>query len=148
MVRRALLAAGAEDTVLTLDQQVPTAEDAARILGCELAAIANSLIFEMDGEPLLILASGAARVDTSLVATLLGSSKIRRASPDFVSFHTGQEIGGVAPLGHPQPIRSILDESLAAHPRIWAGAGDHLSMFSSSYSELLRITGAEPLRVR
>ncbi|WP_394940858.1 YbaK/EbsC family protein [Psychromicrobium sp. YIM B11713] len=148
IVRQALLDAGAPDSVVTLEQEVPTAEAAARVLGCSREAIANSLIFDLDGEPLLILASGAARVDTVLIAELLGSSKIRRASPEFVFQHTGQQIGGVAPLGHPHPIRTLLDESLAAHELLWAGAGDHLSMFSCSYPELLRLSQAQELRVR
>ncbi|GAB3565907.1 YbaK/EbsC family protein [Arthrobacter alkaliphilus] len=147
-VKSALTAAGAQDTVRTFDDRVPTAAAAASLLGCDIAAIANSLVFELDGTPLLILASGAAEVDTALVADSLGTAKIRRASPDFVLEHTGQAVGGVAPLGHPRPIRTILDISLQDHPVLWAGAGDHNSMFSISYSELQRITAAQPLKVR
>jgi len=147
-VRSALLAAGLPDTIQLFSAGVPTAAAAAEQLGCDVAAIANSLVFELDGGPLLILASGAARVDTSLVAAQLGAGKVRRASPDFVLEHTGQEVGGVAPLGHPRRIRTILDESLKQHPQLWAGGGDHSSMFSISYQDLARVTGAEPLRVR
>ncbi len=147
-VKSALTAAGAQDTVRTFDDGVPTAAAAASLLGCDIAAIANSLVFELDGAPLLILASGAAKVDTALVAASLGTARIRRASSDFVLEHTGQAVGGVAPLGHPQPIRTILDISLQEHPLLWAGAGDHNSMFSISYSELQRITAAQPLKVR
>jgi prolyl-tRNA editing enzyme YbaK/EbsC (Cys-tRNA(Pro) deacylase) len=147
-VKRALTAAGAQDTVRTFDDEVPTAAAAASLLGCDVAAIANSLVFELDGVPLLILASGAAKVDTALVAATLGTAKIRRASPDFVLEHTGQAVGGVAPVGHPQPIRTILDISLKEHPLLWAGAGDHNAMFSISYNELRRITAAQPLKVR
>ncbi|OFI38044.1 aminoacyl-tRNA deacylase [Arthrobacter sp. SW1] len=147
-VRSALLAAGLPDTVQVFGAGVPTAAAAAEQLGCDVAAIANSLVFEHDGGPLLILASGAARVDTALVAAQLGSGKVRRASPEFVFEHTGQEVGGVAPVGHPRPIRTILDESLEAHPVLWAGGGDHSSMFSISYRDLARITDARPLRVR
>ncbi|MEV7604289.1 YbaK/EbsC family protein [Paenarthrobacter sp. NPDC089322] len=147
-VKSALIAAGATDTVRTFSEKVPTAAAAASVLGCEVAAITNSLIFELNGEPLLILASGAARVDTALVAGQLGTGKIRRAKPDFVLKHTGQEVGGVAPVGHPQRIRTLLDFSLEQHPVLWAGAGDHNSMFSITYEDLARITSAEPLRVR
>jgi prolyl-tRNA editing enzyme YbaK/EbsC (Cys-tRNA(Pro) deacylase) len=147
-VKSALTAAGAQDTVRTFDDEVPTAAAAASLLGCDVAAIANSLVFELDGAPLLILASGAAKVDTALVAASLGTARIRRASPEFVLEHTGQAVGGVAPLGHPQPIRTILDISLQEHPLLWAGAGDHNSMFSISYGELQRITAALPLKVR
>ncbi|MFJ5956218.1 YbaK/EbsC family protein [Paenarthrobacter sp. NPDC092416] len=147
-VKSALTAAGAEDTVRIFEDKVPTAAAAASVLGCDVAAITNSLIFELDGQPLLILASGAAKVDTTLVASLLGAGKIRRAKPDFVLRHTGQEVGGVAPVGHPEKLRTLLDASLREQPLLWAGAGDHNSMFSISYEELKAITNAEELQVR
>lgn len=148
LVRSALVAAGVGDTVRTFPAGVPTAAAAAEALECELAAITNSLIFDLSGEPLLILASGAARVDTALVARQLGTGKIRRATPDFVLEHTGQEVGGVAPVGHPKRIRTLLDESLQTHSLLWAGAGDHTAMFSITYTDLHRITGALELPVR
>ena len=147
-VRRALLAAGAADTVAIFEYPVQTATAAAIALACDVAAITNSLIFDLDGAPLLILASGAAKVDVRMVEALLGSGKIRRASPDFVLHHTGQRVGGVAPLGHPTKIRTLLDESLKNHELLWAGAGDHNSMFSITYQELHRITAAEEMPVR
>ena len=147
-LKHALTAAGAEDTVTVFASTVPTAAAAAAALGCDVAAITNSLVFDLGGAPLLILASGAAKVDVRKVAAQLGAGKIRRATPDFVLEHTGQEVGGVAPLGHPEQIRTLLDASLAAHPILWAGAGDHNSMFSISYEELRRITGAEEMDVR
>lgn len=147
-VRSALVGAGVGDTVRTFETGVPTAIAAAEALGCDVAAITNSLIFELDGRPLLILASGAARVDTRLVSGQLGHGRIRRASPDFVLEHTGQEVGGVAPIGHPKSIRTLLDSSLREHELLWAGAGDHNSMFSITYQELRRITGAQELKVR
>lgn len=147
-VRSALVEAGIGDTVKTFPAGVPTAAAAAQALECDLAAITNSLIFDLSGEPLLILASGAARVDTALVAARLGTGRIRRASPAFVLEHTGQEVGGVAPVGHPRRIRTLLDESLQAHGILWAGAGDHNSMFSITYRDLHRITGALELPVR
>ncbi|WP_284985667.1 YbaK/EbsC family protein [Arthrobacter sp. fls2-241-R2A-172] len=147
-VKAALTAAGAQDTIRIFADKVPTAAAAASVLGCDVAAITNSLIFELDGAPLLILASGAAKVDTALVAAQLGTGKIRRATPEFVLEHTGQEVGGVAPVGHPKKLRTILDSSLREYPLLWAGAGDHNSMFSISYQELARVTDAEPLQVR
>jgi prolyl-tRNA editing enzyme YbaK/EbsC (Cys-tRNA(Pro) deacylase) len=146
-VRAALTAAGLPDTVRTFDAAVPTAAAAATVLGCEVGAIANSLVFEHDGAPLLILASGAARVDTRLVSRALGG-KVRRAEPEFVLEHTGQRVGGVAPVGHPEPLRTLLDVHLAEHPLLWAGAGDHLSMLSIGYADLARVTGAVELEVR
>jgi prolyl-tRNA editing enzyme YbaK/EbsC (Cys-tRNA(Pro) deacylase) len=148
LVRSALVAAGLGDTVRSFSAGVPTAAAAAAALECDVAAITNSLIFELSGEPLLILASGAARVDTALVAAQLGTGKIRRASPSFVLEHTGQEVGGVAPVGHPKKIRTLLDESLQAYAVLWAGAGDHNSMFSITYTQLRSITGALELQVR
>lgn len=147
-VKRALTSSGVEDTVRIFDTKVPTAAAAAEALGCGVAAITNSLIFDVDGAPLLILASGAARVDTTLVAAQLGTGKIRRASPAFVLQHTGQEVGGVAPIGHPKKIKTLLDITLKNQVLLWAGAGDHNSMFSITYKELQRITNAEELAVR
>jgi prolyl-tRNA editing enzyme YbaK/EbsC (Cys-tRNA(Pro) deacylase) len=147
-VRRALITSGLRDTVRVFGVKVPTATAAAAVLGCDVAAITNSLVFTLDGAPLLILASGAARVDTVLVAKHLGEGEIRRATPGFVLKHTGQEVGGVAPIGHPVKIKTLLDESLAAHPVLWAGAGDDNSMFSITYEELKLITAARELRVR
>jgi prolyl-tRNA editing enzyme YbaK/EbsC (Cys-tRNA(Pro) deacylase) len=147
-VKRALTSSGVEDTVRIFDTKVPTAAAAAETLGCGVAAITNSLIFDVDGAPLLILASGAARVDTTLVAAQLGTGKIRRASPAFVLQHTGQEVGGVAPIGHPKKIKTLLDITLKNQDLLWAGAGDHNSMFSITYKELQRITNAEELAVR
>lgn len=148
LVRTALVAAGVGDTVRYFPAGVPTAAAAAKALGCDVSAITNSLVFDLAGDPLLILASGAARVDMALVAEQLGSGSIRRASPHFVLEHTGQEVGGVAPVGHPHKIRTLLDVSLEAHDLLWAGAGDHTTMFSITYQQLQKITGALELQVR
>ena len=147
-VRAALAAAGLPDTVVVVDDTVATAATAAAVLGCEVGAIANSLIFECGGAPLLILASGAAKVDVKLVARQHGLPKISRASADFVLEHAGQPVGGVAPLGHKEPIRAFLDKDLARFPVLWAGAGSHQAMLSVSYEELARVTGAVPTAVR
>ncbi|ACL39843.1 YbaK/prolyl-tRNA synthetase associated region [Pseudarthrobacter chlorophenolicus A6] len=147
-VRTVLLESGIGDTVRSFPAGVPTAVAAAEALDCDVAAITNSLIFDLNGAPLLILASGAARVDTALVADRLGEGRIRRASPDFVLEHTGQKVGGVAPVGHPHRIRTLLDVSLRSHNLLWAGAGDHESMFCITYQDLHRITGAEETAVR
>jgi prolyl-tRNA editing enzyme YbaK/EbsC (Cys-tRNA(Pro) deacylase) len=137
----ALEAAGVEADVRRFDVPVPTAAAAAEALGCEVGAIANSLVFAADGEPLLVLASGAHRVDTGKLAALVGVRRVRRASPEFVLAATGQEVGGVAPVGHPAPLRTVVDVDLAAFPVLWAGGGDHHTMFSATYEELLRVTG-------
>ena len=142
-VAATLAAAGLGGAVVELPVDVPTAATAAAELGCEVGAIANSLIFAVDGAPLLILTSGAHRVDTRKVAALFGvsRSKVKRASPEFVLAATGQEVGGVAPAGHPSRLRTVVDVDLAGHPLLWAGGGDHHTMFSATYADLVRITG-------
>jgi prolyl-tRNA editing enzyme YbaK/EbsC (Cys-tRNA(Pro) deacylase) len=146
-VLAALQAAGIEADVRRFDDPVPTAVAAAEALGCELGAIANSLVFDADGEPLLVLASGAHRVDTGKVAALIGAQRVRRASAEFVLAATGQEVGGVAPAGHPAPLRSVVDVDLAAFPLLWAGGGDHHTMVGLTYDDLVTLTGGTPAAV-
>jgi prolyl-tRNA editing enzyme YbaK/EbsC (Cys-tRNA(Pro) deacylase) len=138
---------GAPGEVRVLPEAVPTAAAAAALLGCDVGAIANSLIFAADGEPLLVLTSGAHRVDTAKVAARIGAAKVKRADPDFVRSATGQPIGGVAPVGHPRPVRTLVDEWLAGHDVVWAAAGHPHTVFPTSYDELLRITGGTPAQV-
>ncbi len=147
-VRRALLAGGVADTVAVFDRPLPTAAAAAHELGCERGAIANSLVFSVAGEALLIVASGAARVDLDLVARTLEISRIERADAGFVHEHTGQRVGGVAPVGHPVPLRTVLDVSLREFPQLWAGAGAEEAMFSIGFDELRRLTSATVMEVR
>ena len=143
----ALRDGGVDADVRRFDVPVPTAAAAAAALGCEVGAIANSLVFDADGEPLLVLASGAHRVDTAKVAALVGAQRVRRATPEFVLAATGQEVGGVAPVGHPRPLRTVVDVDLATFPLLWAGGGDHHTMFSATYEDLLRVTGGEAASV-
>jgi prolyl-tRNA editing enzyme YbaK/EbsC (Cys-tRNA(Pro) deacylase) len=146
-VADALAAAGATGEIRILDEAVPTAAAAAAELGCEVGAIANSLIFDGDGSPVLILTSGAHRVDTVKVAAEHGIGKLRRATPEFVKEHTGQSIGGVAPVGHPAPIRTLVDTTLEEYAEIWAAGGIPHSVFPTTYKELLRITNGTPIAV-
>ncbi|GAA0972588.1 YbaK/EbsC family protein [Acrocarpospora macrocephala] len=138
---------GATGEPVVLDESAPTAATAAAQLGCEVGAIANSLIFNAEGAPLLVLTSGAHRVNTDLVAATIGVAKLRRATPEFVREHTGQPIGGVAPLGHPAPVRTLVDTWLAKHPTIWAAAGHPHAVFSTTYDELLKLTDGTPTEV-
>ncbi|WP_147143912.1 YbaK/EbsC family protein, partial [Nocardia ninae] len=133
--------------VRVLPETAPTAAAAAEQLGCPVAAIANSLIFDAEGAPLLVLTSGAHRVDTGKIAAHLGIGKLSRASAEFVRVHTGQAIGGVAPLGHPAPIRTLIDETLADQPEIWAAAGHPHTVFPTTFDELREVTGAEAVSV-
>ena len=145
-VTAALAAHDLAPEVRWFEVATPTAQAAAEALGIEVGAIANSLIFTLDGEPLLVLTSGSHRVDTDWLGEQLGGT-IARASKDVVKDATGQVIGGVAPVGHPSPIRTLVDVALADYDTVWAAAGHAHTVFPTSYSELLRITGGEPVVV-
>ena len=154
-VNEILRATGLPGRVRMLDKAVTTARAAAEHLGCPVGAIANSLIFETftaasvgmreqlkeaaAGAPLLIMTSGAHRVDMSKVGEQLGV-QLRRASPAFVREHTDQPIGGVAPVGHPKPIRTIVDRALAEFDVLWAAGGIPHAVFPLTYDELIRLT--------
>jgi prolyl-tRNA editing enzyme YbaK/EbsC (Cys-tRNA(Pro) deacylase) len=146
-VEAALVAAGLDPDLRPFPEPVPTAAAAAAVLGCELGAIANSLVFAEAGQPLLVLASGAHRVDTAKLAARLGTGKISRATPEFVFEHTGQQVGGVAPVGHPRPVRTVVDPALAAFPVVWAGGGDEFTMFATTFEQLLALTGGTVIEV-
>jgi prolyl-tRNA editing enzyme YbaK/EbsC (Cys-tRNA(Pro) deacylase) len=94
-----------------------------------------------------VLTSGAHRVDTAKVAALLGYQAVKRASPDFVREHTGQPIGGVAPVGHPKPVPTLVDVYLEQYPVIWAAGGIPHAVFPTTFDELLRVTGGTPAEV-
>jgi prolyl-tRNA editing enzyme YbaK/EbsC (Cys-tRNA(Pro) deacylase) len=147
LVREALRAAGIPGAVRVLAATAQTAAAAAEQIGCPVGAIANSLIFEADGAPLLVLTSGSHRVDTAALAERIGAASIRRAGTDFVRDATGQAIGGVAPLGHPAPVRTLVDEALAAYDVIWAAAGHHQTVFPTDFAHLVSATGGEVVAV-
>lgn len=135
-----------------LPDAVATAAAAAEALGVQVGQIANSLVFEAvregrDGDPLLVLTSGAHRVDTGKVAALLGVERVRRASPELVRSATGQVIGGVAPVGHPAPLRTLVDRALAAYDEVWAAGGIPHAVFPTTFAELVAVTGGEPADV-
>jgi len=140
--------AGATGRVRVLDEAAPTAAAAAALVGVEVGAIANSLIFvTAEDEPLLVMTSGAHRVDTAKVARLVGTAALRRADPEFVYAHTGQRIGGVAPVAHPRSLRTLVDVALAAYPQIWAAGGIPHAVFPTTFAELVELTGGEPAEV-
>jgi prolyl-tRNA editing enzyme YbaK/EbsC (Cys-tRNA(Pro) deacylase) len=162
-VRHALAALGAQGSVRVLDSSARTAREAADALGVEVGQIASSLLFrtvppvldpghgrhelEGSGEPLLVLTSGAHRVDTRKVADLLGVAGLDRATPADVRTATGFAIGGVAPVGHPEPVRTLVDIALARYQVVWAAAGHPHVVFATNYDELVRITGGHPAEV-
>jgi prolyl-tRNA editing enzyme YbaK/EbsC (Cys-tRNA(Pro) deacylase) len=138
---------GGTGEVVILPDAVSTAAQAAEALGCEVGAIANSLLFDAAGSPVLILTSGAHRVDTAAVAGRIGVERLRRADPEFVRRHTGQVIGGVSPIDHPAPVRTWIDPWLRQHDVVWAAAGHPAAVFSTTYDELATLTGAAPIDV-
>ncbi|MEV7770985.1 YbaK/EbsC family protein [Kitasatospora sp. NPDC086791] len=146
-VAEALAAAGVAGEIVVLPDSARTAAEAAAALGCEVGAIANSLVFLCDGEPLLVMTSGAHRVDTGYLAEQLGAGGITRASADQVRGATGQAIGGVAPTGHPAPLRTVVDTALQRYEVLWAAAGHPHTVVPMSYAELLRVTGGTPSAV-
>lgn len=133
---------GGTGEIVILPDSVHTAARAAEALGCPVGAIANSLLFDADGSPVLILTSGGHRVDTTRTAATLGVPALRRATPEFVREHTGQVIGGVSPVGHPSRIPTYIDSWLGQYDVVWAAAGHPTAVFASSYRELLTLTGA------
>src|SRR4051812_37932530 len=140
-VRAALAAAGIGAEIVALPGAARTARQAADFLGCDVAQIANSLVFRSArDEPLLVMSSGAKRVDVARLAQIVGDP-VGKADADFVRQRTGFAIGGVAPAGHAAPLRTFVDQSLAAYADLWAAAGHPHTVFRLSYAELLRITG-------
>jgi prolyl-tRNA editing enzyme YbaK/EbsC (Cys-tRNA(Pro) deacylase) len=133
---------GGTGRIVVLPDSVHTAALAAEALGCEVGAIANSLLFDAGGSPVLVLTSGAHRVDTDLVAASIGVGALRRAKPEFVREHTGQVIGGVSPLGHPSPVPTYIDPWLRRYDEVWAAAGHPAAVFSTTFDELVKMTGA------
>jgi len=140
--REELTRRGGSGRVVVLPESAHTAALAAEALGCEVGAIANSLVFDADGSPVLILTSGAHRVDTAKVAAELGLERLGRAKPEFVREHTGQVIGGVSPIAHPAPVPTYIDPWLRKYDEIWAAAGHAAAVFNTTYDELVTMTGA------
>lgn len=145
--REELTGRGGRGEIVVLPDSVHTAALAAEALGCEVGAIANSLLFDADDAPVLILTSGAHRVDTTRVAAAIGVPQLRRAKPDFVRRHTGQVIGGVSPIAHPAPVPTYVDSWLQKYDVVWAAAGHPAAVFSTTYDELVAMTGAPTIEV-
>jgi prolyl-tRNA editing enzyme YbaK/EbsC (Cys-tRNA(Pro) deacylase) len=117
-----------------------TAADAAAAIGCDVGAICKSLVFRVDDEPLLVIASGANRVDEARFGAV-------KADAAFVREHTGYAIGGVPPYGHARPLRTIVDEDLLRFETVWAAAGTPSSVFPLAPEELVARAGATVARV-
>lgn len=147
-VKAALDATGVAAAIVELPGAARTAQAAATFLGCDVGQIANSLVFraERSDSAVLVMSSGARRVDTTRLAAAIGEP-VGKADAAFVRERTGFAIGGVAPVGHATRMASYVEKSLAAHREIWAAAGHPHTVFRLSYDELLRITGGLAVEV-
>jgi prolyl-tRNA editing enzyme YbaK/EbsC (Cys-tRNA(Pro) deacylase) len=132
--------AGFAVTVRELPDSARTAAEAAMALGCAVGAIASSLVFVADDQPLLVMTSGRHRVDTELLATSAGATRIEMATARRVREITGQAIGGVAPVGHPAAVRTLIDEALRDYDTIWAAAGTPHTVMPLTFDILIALT--------
>lgn len=139
-VRAALLAAGHPDTIQAFPEGTRSAAEAAAAVGCDVAQIAKSIVFRGEGRPVLVIASGANRVDMAKVAAATGLP-VKRADGNWVRDATGFAIGGVAPLGHLAAPVVLVDAALTGFDRIWAAAGSPMHVFETTPEALLRISG-------
>jgi len=148
-VQDTLRALGREYSVRESEHSTRTSAEAAQAVGCRVGQIAKSLVFraQKSGRAVLVIASGANRVDEGRLAELLGEP-IGRASPDFVREHTGYAIGGVAPVGHPSPLPIYIDADLLSFDEIWAAAGTPNAVFPLPSADLPALTGGRVVDIR
>ncbi|HUQ95344.1 MAG TPA: YbaK/EbsC family protein [Bryobacteraceae bacterium] len=146
-VQQTLDAAGVTAQVKEMPATTRTAKEAAAAIGCSVAQIAKSLVFRTEsGQAVLVVASGANRVNESVLADLVGES-IEKATPDFVREATGYAIGGVPPIGHAQTLNTWFDDALLDFDLVWAAAGTPFNVFAIEPTELIRITGGKSIRL-
>ena len=140
---------GVKGEINILADTARTAIDAANGLRIEVGQIASSLIFRLpSGNPLLIITSGRHRVDTDLVAKNLGIAELGRADANYVKEVSGYSVGGVSPIGwtsHPEI--TLIDEALNDYPVVWAASGHPHAVYPTSFDELVKCTGAQPMVV-
>ena len=141
-VVQAAASAGLMIEVVRFPASTRTAEDAARAVGCSVGQIVKSLVFVVDGDPVVALVSGADRLDPERLASAMNGSHVRRAEGDEVRAATGYAIGGVPPLGHARPLPVLIDEHLLAHAEVWAAAGLPDAVFRVAPDALERAAGA------
>lgn len=125
-----------------------TAEDAAAAIGVEVGQIVKSLVFLLDGAPVMALVSGANRLDETRLAAVLGGQSVGRADAEAVRAATGFPIGGVPPFGHPSVLPTAIDEDLLTYDEVWAAAGTPRDVFALTPEELVRITGGQLAELR
>jgi prolyl-tRNA editing enzyme YbaK/EbsC (Cys-tRNA(Pro) deacylase) len=148
-IQDALAGFGLALTVIEFPESTRTAQEAADRVGCQLGQIVKSLLFKgrTSGGPILVLTSGANRVDEARIGDIVGEP-IGRADPDFVRTVTGFAIGGVPPLGHLQPVRTFVDEDLMQYATVWAAAGTPKAVFQLTPDQLKLISGGAIIRVK
>lgn len=134
--------AGLAISVLEYPEGTRTADDAAAAIGCDVARIVKSLVFDAGGRTVVALTSGANQVDTAALAAAAGVDRLGRADADQVRGATGFPIGGVPPLGYATALATFVDETLLVHPTVWAAAGTPRHVFEVDPRELVRVTGA------
>ena len=140
-VQDALAAAGVATRIVEYDVPARTSAEAAAVLGCAVGQIAKSLIFRAaSGSPVLVIASGAHRVDEAKIAALAGEP-IGKADADFVRAVTGYAIGGIPPLAHAQALRTFVDRNLMQYETVYAAGGTPHAMFPIAPAELVRVAG-------
>lgn len=147
LVQQHLMDAGVDTTIRVLPDSARTAREAAAAIGCEVAAIANSLVFLADDAPVLVMTSGGHRVDVSVLRASIGAGEVSMAPASLVRSATGQAIGGVAPVGHPAPLRTYIDEELQNHEELWAAAGHPHTVMPMTFDQLRRITDGTVIAV-
>ncbi len=128
-VQKTLQSLGANYEAVQLQESTRTAREASEALGCAIGQIVKSIVFCAGGQPILVLVSGSNRVNEALLTKIIGQS-LTVASADFVLQHTGQSIGGVAPVGHPVSIPTYIDEDLMQYQQVWAAAGGSHAVFA------------------
>ena len=147
-VADALAERGIRTEVRELPESTHSARDAAKALGCEVGQIVKSLVFhdvERD-RPVLVLALGPDRVDEARLAEIVGG-EVARASAAFVKERTGFAIGGVPPVGHAEPLRTLVDRAVLGHATVWAAAGTPRAVFEARPDALVEASGAEVVSV-
>lgn len=147
LVQQHLIDAGVTTEIRILPDSARTAPEAAAAIGCDVSAIANSLVFVADGAPVLVMTSGGHRVDLAVLARSTGAATIAMAPASVVREATGQAIGGVAPVGHPTRLRTYIDEDLREHREIWAAAGHPHTVMPLTFETLHRLTDGDVVAV-
>lgn len=147
LVQQHLIDAGVTAEIRVLPDSARTAREAAAAIGCDVSAIANSLVFVADETPVLVMTSGGHRVDLEVLARSIGATTIAMAPASVVRDATGQAIGGVAPVGHPTRLRTYIDEGLREHGELWAAAGHPHTVMPLTFDSLRHLTDGDVIAV-